>query len=184
MAKRVCPVWVGYLLANPIRALFQNPEKILAPHVRSGMHVLDVGSAMGFFSLPAARLVGPSGRVVCVDIQQKMLDVLLGRARRANLVDRIEARLCGEVSLCIADLHDQIHFALLFAVVHEVNDPARFFSEVYVTLRPGGRVLYVEPRGHVRGDAFHESLAIAARTGLCRIDSLRIPWSHGALLEK
>lgn len=181
---RVCPVWVGYLLANPIRALFQNPEKILAPHVRSGMHVLDVGSAMGFFSLPAARLVGPSGRVVCVDIQQKMLDVLLGRARRANLVDRIEARLCGEDSLCIADIHDQIHFALLFAVVHEVNDPARFFSEVYVTLRPGGRVLYVEPRGHVRGDVFHESLAIAARTGLRRIDSLRIPWSHGALLEK
>lgn len=180
----VCPVWVGYLLANPLRALFQNPEKIVAPHVTSGMRVLDVGSAMGFFSLPLARLVGPSGRVVCVDLQQKMLDSLLRRARRANVLDRIEARLCGVDSLCMNDLNGQIDFALIFAVVHEVDDPTRFFSEVHHTLRPGGRVVFTEPKGHVREHAFRDSLSVAEHSGLHKIDSLQIPWSHAALLEK
>jgi len=58
MAEKVCPVWVGYLLASPIRKLFQNPPKILSPYVENGMKVLDIGCVMGFFSLPLARMVG------------------------------------------------------------------------------------------------------------------------------
>jgi ubiquinone/menaquinone biosynthesis C-methylase UbiE len=180
----VCPVWVGYLLASPIRVLFQDPEKILAPHISSGMCVLDVGSAMGFFSLPMARLVGPKGRVICADLQQKMLDSLVRRARRARVLDPIETRLCAADSLGITDLHGQIHFALLFAVVHEIDDPVRLFSEVHHVLTPGGRVLIAEPKGHVRGHAFRETLSITERSGLRKIDSLQIPWSHAALLEK
>lgn len=44
------------------------------------MTVLDVGSAMGFFSLPMAEMVGPGGKVVCIDVQLKMLQVLRRRA--------------------------------------------------------------------------------------------------------
>jgi len=58
MAERICPVWVGYLLASPVRKLFENPKKILGEYIKEGMTVLDLGSAMGFFSIPAARLVG------------------------------------------------------------------------------------------------------------------------------
>jgi SAM-dependent methyltransferase len=179
----VCPIWVGYLLANPVRALFQDPEKILGPHVAPGMRVLDIGCAMGFFSLPLARLVGPGGRVVCVDLQQTMLDSLARRARRANLLDRIEIRRCDADSLRIPDLHDQIHFALLFAVIHEVGNRARLFTEVHDALRPSGRVLFAEPKGHIPRNAFDESVSVAERSGLRKIDGLRIPWSHAALLE-
>ncbi len=180
----VCPVWVGYFLASPIRALFQNPERILAPHITPGMRVLDVGSAMGFFSLPLARLVRPSGRVICVDLQPKMLDSLTRRARRAGVIDRIETRLCRAESLGVADLHGQIDFAFLFAVVHEVHDAARLFVEVHDALRPGGRALFAEPRGHVPERAFREELSVAERSGLNQHSSLQIPWSHAALLEK
>jgi len=182
--RHVCPVWVGYLLANPVRAVFQNPEKILAPHVAPGMRVLDVGCAMGFFSLPLARLVGPGGRVICVDLQQTMLDSLERRARRAGLLDRIEIRRCDADSLHIPDLHEQIHFALLFAVAHEVVNLARLFTEVRGALRPGGRLLFAEPRGHVREHVFQESVSVAERCGLRRRGSLRIRWSHGVLLER
>ena len=178
--RHVCPVWAGYLLANPVRALFQNPEKILAPHVAPGMRVLDVGCAMGFFSLPLARLVGPGGRVICVDLQQTMLDSL---ARRAHLLDRIELRRCDADSLCIADLREQVHLALLFAVVHEVDNAARLFTEVRDALRPGGRVVFAEPKGHIPRNAFDESVSVAERSGLRKIDGLQIPWSHAALLE-
>jgi len=44
MAHRVCPWWIGYLLANPLRRwLGQDPAKILSPYVREGMTVLEPG---------------------------------------------------------------------------------------------------------------------------------------------
>ncbi|QTA78393.1 SAM-dependent methyltransferase [Desulfonema limicola] len=92
MSKRVCPIWIGYLLLNPIRKLYQNPEKILSPYVSEGMTVLDMGCAMGYFSIPLARLVGTDGKVICADIQEKMLKSLEKRAAKAGLSDRIETR--------------------------------------------------------------------------------------------
>jgi ubiquinone/menaquinone biosynthesis C-methylase UbiE len=181
---RVCPVWVGYLLASPIRSLLQNPQRILAPHVRAGMHVLDVGPAMGFFTLPLAKLVGPRGRVICVDVQERMLRTLMRRARRANLADRIEARGCDADSLRIADLAGTIDFVLAFAVVHEMGNALRFFGEAKSVLAPSGRILFAEPRGHVSGRAFQESLAVAMQAGLRQTESLKIARSHAAILER
>ena len=43
MAEKVCPIWVGYLLASPVRRLFQNPDKILGPYIEDGITVLDIG---------------------------------------------------------------------------------------------------------------------------------------------
>lgn len=88
MNDRVCPWWLGYLLAAPMRKLAQDPQKILKPYMKTGDTVLDVGSAMGFFSLPMARLVGERGHVVCVDLQEKMIDGLRRRASRAGLIHR------------------------------------------------------------------------------------------------
>ena len=65
----VCPWWIGYLIASHLRKLGENPDTILGPLVEPGMTVVDVGCAMGFFSLPLARMVGESGRVLCVDVQ-------------------------------------------------------------------------------------------------------------------
>jgi ubiquinone/menaquinone biosynthesis C-methylase UbiE len=73
MAKRVCSWWVEYLLVTPLRRLVHNPERLLAPFVTAGMTVLEVGPAMGFFTLPFACLVGPTGQVICVDVQDGML---------------------------------------------------------------------------------------------------------------
>ena len=84
MAERVCPVWMGWWLASPVRKLFQNPEKILGPFIQPGMTVLEPGCAMGFFSLPAAKLAGPKGKVVCIDLQPGMIRQLSRRAAKAG----------------------------------------------------------------------------------------------------
>jgi ubiquinone/menaquinone biosynthesis C-methylase UbiE len=68
---RICPWWIGYILANPLRRLLQKPEEILRPYIKKGMNVLDIGCGMGFFSLPIARMVGDTGKVVCVDFKKK-----------------------------------------------------------------------------------------------------------------
>jgi 2-polyprenyl-3-methyl-5-hydroxy-6-metoxy-1,4-benzoquinol methylase len=64
MGNNVFPWWLGYMLLNPLRRFSQNPKKILNIYVSPGMKVMDIGCAMGFFSLPLARLVGEQGQVL------------------------------------------------------------------------------------------------------------------------
>ncbi len=85
----ICPWWLGYLLVNPLRRLFENPDKLLAPYLTPGMTVLDMGCAMGFFTVPAARLIGENGRVLAVDLQPKMISALKRRLARRGLLDRL-----------------------------------------------------------------------------------------------
>ena len=143
--SHVCPIWIGYLLLCPFRGFAHDPAKILGPHVREGMTVLDAGCAMGFFSLPLARMVGPSGKVLCVDIQKKMLSKLESRAVKAGLSDRVRPLLASEQSLGLQDWEGQVDFALAFAVLHEVPDPARTVGEIHAALKPGASLLVAEP---------------------------------------
>jgi len=168
MAHDVCPWWIGYFLVNPLRRLLQDPAKILAPWVREGMTVLEPGPGMGFFTLEIARRVGPSGRVVAVDLQPRMLAALRRRAARAGVADRIDAREARPDALGVEDLAGKVDLVLAFALVHELPDAERFFAEVRATLAPGARVLVAEPAGHVEGADFEESMAAAGRAGLRR----------------
>ncbi len=168
MAKHVCPFWVGYLLLSPIRKFLENPDKLLGPFVRPGMTVLEPGCAMGFFTLPLARLVGPGGRVVAVDIQPGMLAVLARRARKAGLAERIEIRTAQQDSLGIGDLDRSVDFAAAIHVVHEMSGPDAFFAEVRQALKPGGRLLVIEPKGHVSAENFSQTLDIAEKSGFSR----------------
>lgn len=184
MGGHVCPVWVGYLLISPLRKLSQNPVKILSPFVKEGMQVLDIGCAMGFFSLPMARMVGPDGRVICVDLQPRMISSLEKRAGKAGLKDRIDVRVCEEKKLGLHDLAGRIDFALAFAVVHEVPDSALFFNEVYESLKPTGTVLVAETKGHVSKKDFDLTISAAERSGFSVSGSPKIRKSHSVVLKK
>ena len=165
MANRVCPHWVGYLLINPLRNLFENPNKILGPFVQEGMTVLEPGCGMGYFTLPLARMVGPKGRIVAVDIQSKMLSALRRRAQKAGLLSRIELRHVRDDGLGVKDISGKVDFAVALHVVHEVPDPSSFFTEVWQALKQGSKLLVVEPKGHVSQDQFAASVAAAENVG-------------------
>jgi len=184
MAKRLCPVWVGYLLASPLRKLIQNPKKILGPHVKEGMMVLDIGCAMGFFSLPLAQMVGTDGEVLCVDVQEKMIKSLEKRAQKTGLSNRIETHKCHTNSLGLENHKEKIDFALAFAVIHEVADASRLLSEIYTMIKPTGRFLIAEPKGHISKEDFEMTVSIAEQNGFHVIDKPRIGRSHVVLLEK
>jgi SAM-dependent methyltransferase len=184
MAEHVCPWWVGYLLACPLRRWGQDPAKILAPYAGEGMTVLEPGPGMGFFTLDLARMVGASGRVVAVDIQPRMLEALKRRAAKAGLAERIDARLAQRDSMGLADVAGRVDFALAFAVVHELPSAARFFAEVSQALKPGASVLLAEPTGHVNAARFDAELTAAAQAGLNLADRPSIRRSRAALLRK
>ena len=184
MAHGVCPWWLGYWLLSPVRKLRESPRNVLSPFIRGGMVVLEPGCGMGFFTLEAARLAGPSGRVVAVDVQPKMLAALERRARKAGLADRIDRRLAEPASLGVADLAGEVDVVLAFHVVHELPDPETFFGEVCAALRPGGSLLMAEPKGHVSGDHFARSVASAGHAGLRLSGDVEGLWGRTARLVK
>jgi len=184
MADHVCPPWVGYLLLNPLRKLTESPRKLFNPFVREGMVVLEPGCAMGFFTLPLARMVGPTGKVVALDTQPKMLSVLARRARRAGVRDLLDIREVGAEGLGIDDLSGQVDFCAVIHVAHEVSDQTAFFADLARAQKPGGRLLIIEPRGHVSTSDFARTLACAEEVGLRPETSPVIYGDRRALLEK
>jgi ubiquinone/menaquinone biosynthesis C-methylase UbiE len=175
---------MGYLLLNPFRKFVENPKKIFGPFVDEGMVVLEPGCAMGFFTLPLARMVGPEGKVVAVDMEPKMLSTLARRARRARLTEQLEIRRCEADGLGIEDLAHQVDFCAAIHVVHEVPDPATFFSEIRRSLKPSAKLLVVEPKGHVSEEDFERSVEVALEAGLRRCESPHVRGDRDALLER
>ena len=79
----------GWMLDNWIRRLFQNPKNIFGDYVKEGMTAIDIGCGPGMFTLAMAAIVGDTGTVIAVDIQQEMLDLVRKKAERKGFVSRI-----------------------------------------------------------------------------------------------
>jgi ubiquinone/menaquinone biosynthesis C-methylase UbiE len=184
MAERVCPWWMGYMLLIPFRKFNQNPKKILKPYIKPGMNILEIGPGMGFFSIPMAEMTGEKGKIIAIDIQEKMLTALNKRAKKFNVDSIIETRLCPQNSFGIDDLEDKVDFALAFAVVHEIPDTRLLFKTILRTLKPGGTLLISEPSGHVTIDAFKITTDLAIETGFTVVERPVIKGGHSVLLKK
>jgi ubiquinone/menaquinone biosynthesis C-methylase UbiE len=164
--KHLFPWWAGYLLISPLRKLSLDPDRFLSEYITEGMTVIDAGCAMGYFSLPAARMAGETGKVICVDVQEKMLATLQKRAEKAGLDSRIKTRLCTADWLMIDEFYGKADVAIAFGVIHEAPDEAAFISDIARALKPGGRLIIGEPKSPVPEPVFHEELKIAAECGL------------------
>jgi len=184
MSKRVCPWWLGYFLASPVRRLLCDPGEIVGPYVHEGMTVLEPGPGMGFFTLELARRVGPSGRVIAVDIQPRMIEGLKRRMAKAGLLERVDARLASPDCMGLSDLAGAVDFTLAFAVVHEMPAAELFFAETARASKAGASLLLVEPGGHVRAPEFEAELQAAAQAGFVVASRPSVRRSHAALLKK
>jgi SAM-dependent methyltransferase len=184
MSDRVCPWWLGYFLVSPIRRWIENPLLVITPYVREGMTVLEPGPGMGFFTLPLAKLVGESGRVIAIDVQPRMIAGLKRRAAKAQLLARIDARLCSPETMGLDDLAGKVDFTLAYAMVHELPSSADFFAHVSRASKPHAKLLLAEPRGHVNEAAFNIELHDASAAGLEVVERLTLKRSHAALLER
>jgi ubiquinone/menaquinone biosynthesis C-methylase UbiE len=163
---------------NPLRRLIQNPYRILNEFVRPGDTVVDLGCGMGYFSIPIARMASPGGKVICIDVQQQMLDGLRWRAEKAGVLSTIALQRCEPTRLGIPEPAD---FVLAFWMLHEVPDQRGFLTEVQAHLKPTGRFLLVEPVGHVGGKAFQRSIETAEQAGLVIVEKPAVMASRSVL---
>ena len=181
MHKHVCPWWFAYTFDNPLRRLFHNPDKIFSKYVKPGMKVIDIGCGLGYFSIGMARMIGTTGKVIAVDLQQKMLDILMQRANKAGVADRITPILCSDDNIRV---NEAVDFALLFWMVHETPSAITIFDQVHTILNKRCKLLYAEPKRHVSLNEFNETVALAQGLGFRQLTSPSIRFSYAALLEK
>ena len=168
-----------WTLDNPIRRLIHPPGKLLGEFVRPGMTVVDAGCGTGPFSLAMARMVGPKGCVLAVDLQPEPLAALAAKAARAGLQAIVRTRQCsaddiGELPAC--------DFALAFYMAHEVPDIDVFFGRMGQCLRPGAPLFLIEPLFHVSRASFEKEVAAARRAGFAATPR-RVLGSHAAILR-
>lgn len=180
---KICPWWMGYTLLLPTRKLFNDPFKLLSPYIKDGMAILDYGCAMGYFSIPMAKMVGKNGIVYCADIQFKMLQKLQKRAYRHNVSDNVVLLEVG-FNYNPEKLFNKLDFVLLFAVVHEVSDKSELFKNIFSMLNNNGIVYFVEPKGHVKEYEFQRSINLAINEGFIKRESRPIRNSLSAILLK
>ena len=161
---RICRFspWRAWMLDNGIRRLFQNPKNIVGPYVKEGMTVIDIGSGPGMFTLAMAAMVGNTGKIIAVDLQQEMLDLVREKSEKQNMSPRIQLHKNQPDSIGISEKAD---FILSFYMLHEVPDRDAFLREVHGLLKPGGQYLIVEPKFHVSREAFEDTVEDAKKAG-------------------
>lgn len=136
--------------------------------VGPGMTVLDFGCGPGGFSVAAARLVGPGGLVLAVDIDPLARRSVEKAAKRESLTNLRPLDRTGTAGLP----DGRVDMVLLYDVLHDLEEPGPVLAELHRLLKPRG-ILSVS-------DHHLEEESLVARTtasGLFRMDG-RGRWSH------
>lgn len=105
--------------------------------------VADIGAGTGYFSLPIAARV-PRGRVLAVDIQQEMLDIVAGRTKSAG-IQNVEPVLATETDPGLPA--GAVDLVLMVDAYHEFSHPREVMTGIVGGLKSGGRVVLIEYRG-------------------------------------
>jgi ubiquinone/menaquinone biosynthesis C-methylase UbiE len=122
-------------LAFKFRDLFQDPADILKEAgIKPGHRVLDYGCGPGAYAIAAAGLVTGSGKVYAVDIHPMAVKQVKKTASRKGL-SNVETILTD----CATGLPDEsIDVALLYDILHSLNNPREILAELHRVLKPEG----------------------------------------------
>lgn len=124
---------------DPERRQWQDPEKILTSlGVASGMVFIDVGCGDGYFAIPAARRVGPEGKVYAVDSDAAAIQRLREQAAREGLGNLFsEVREAEETVVC-EGCADYVFFGI---DLHDFRDPSHVLMNAKKMLRAQGQLI-------------------------------------------
>jgi ubiquinone/menaquinone biosynthesis C-methylase UbiE len=147
MGREIAQV-MGHLgaswLERPEREKEENPAKLLkALKIEPGMAVADIGAGSGYYTFRMAPLAGSKGKIYAVDIQKEMLKIIKDRCAK-DKVENVETVLGEEADPKLPV--GGIDVILLVDVYHEFAKPYEMTEKLVKSLKPGGRLVFVEFR--------------------------------------
>lgn len=147
MGRRIAPTMhfshADWLTRTEREAEESTRTMIEALGIRPGQTVCDLGCGNGYHTLKLASLVGRQGRVLAVDVQKEMLDMLAERAKRKGLenIERIHGTVIDPKLPA-----ESVDLVLLVDVYHEFSHPEHMLRAIHQCLSEDGRVVLVEFR--------------------------------------
>jgi len=129
---------------DPERRKFFDPAAILAyAGLGSGMTFVDIGCGEGFFAIPAARIVGETGRVIALDVDAESVERLRDTAVRLGLVNVSAFAAAAEEAIPCEGCADIVFFG---TVLHDFADPAKVLRNARSVLGPRGTLIDLDWR--------------------------------------
>jgi ubiquinone/menaquinone biosynthesis C-methylase UbiE len=178
-------------LDRPEREKEEHSSKLLEMlQLKSGLVVADVGAGSGYFTFPMAEKVAPKGKVLAVDIQQEMLDLIKKRAKDRKLTN-VEPILGTETDPKLPA--GGVDLVLLVDVYHEFSHPYEMTEAIVKALKPGGKMVFVEFKAEddkvpilkvhkMKQKQVLDEMAPHPLKHVKTIDTL--PWQHVIIFEK
>ncbi|GEM_PF-466449 len=131
-------------LVRPEREMEEQPDVMLdSLNIQPGQTIADIGAGVGYFSLRLADRVGSKGQVLAVDIQRRMLALLKTNMRKAG-VKNIRPILGSVKNPRLPT--GKVDLVLMVDVYHEFTFPIEMILAIRQSLKPDGRIVFVEYR--------------------------------------
>jgi len=148
MSERTFRPSEAHKLTDPTRLAWLPPAEILARlDLVPGMTAADIGAGTGYFAIPIARAVAPTGQVFAVDLQPEMLDLLRAALAEPGAPANI-ALFQGDAAATNLDA-SSCDLVVLANLWHELDDRPAALREAARILRPGGRLAILDWRHDV-----------------------------------
>jgi ubiquinone/menaquinone biosynthesis C-methylase UbiE len=172
-------------LDTRFRRFLYRPDRLAQKYVKPGDTVLDFGCGPGFFAREFAKAVGDEGKVIAVDLQEEMLQILKERLGQEGLLPRVRTHQCKPDSIDLPiEMNGTVDVAFTIFVVHEVPDPGKLFREIADLLKPGGLLFYTEPPLIVSGKEFQDNLSRAEAAGFRVVEKRLFFVNRASVLKK
>ena len=121
---------------DTLYGLFVNPYKILnAAGLKPGQKVLEVGCGPGFFTIPAAKIVGEKGKVYTLDVNPVAVETVRRKIKEKDLKN-IEVILADASETGLPD--ESVDVAFLFGVIHALDHVDAVMREMHRVLKAKG----------------------------------------------
>ncbi len=130
----------AHRLSEEERKKILPPEEVLKScGLNQGMTVVDVGCGVGYFTIPAAKIVGEGAKVYAIDVQEEMINKLKQKKLPPNVIPILaESDYNFPIDDKISD------FTFLAFVVHENEDIEKFLNEIRRITKDDGRIVVLE----------------------------------------
>ena len=178
-------------MERPERSKEERPELLLAElQLKPGLVVADIGAGSGYYSRRMSEVVGKTGKVYAVDVQPQMVQLLsaISREERYSNLKPILSTV-DDVKLPAGS----VDLAIMVDVYHELEFPLEVLQSIVRSLKPGGRVVFVEYRAeddNVPIKALHKMSEAQVRREATRVPlewertSKVLPWQHIVIFRK